>query len=140
MKGLPTLIRLHRWQLDEKRRIVVDLERLKDDLEGQAAQMERELRSESRLAGDDDLRFAYSSYARATEERRRTLARSIAELDAQITAAREEVAGAFETMKKYELIDRQRTERGRQSAQRRQQAELDAVALQIYQRNKAGGG
>ena len=51
MKSLETLIRLHKWRLNEERRNLAELFGFADDLARQRATLEDETRSESALAG-----------------------------------------------------------------------------------------
>ncbi len=135
MRSLPTLIRLSRWELDQKRRKLGELERLRVDFETQSERLEAELRGEQKSATlSDEGRYAYPAYADAVIDRRRTLARSIAEVEASIEAAREELTTAFEKVKTYELAEERRQDRARATAQRRERLELDEIGLEMYRR------
>jgi flagellar export protein FliJ len=138
MKAVKGLIRLHRWQLDEKRRNLADLERMKEEFERQVERLEAEIAAEQKVASDVEARFAYGAYAQTTVRRRATLQRSIADLNSQILAAREEVAAAFQEVKKYELLQEQRDRRIREWTTRREQSIQDEVAIQGYRRRQGG--
>jgi hypothetical protein len=70
--GLPSLIRLHRWRVDEQRRRLAELIRRSDDLYGEAQRLEREIADEQARSRTDPLEAgtAYAAYARAAIERR----------------------------------------------------------------------
>jgi len=138
MKAVKGLIRLHRWQLDEKRRNLADLERMKEEFERQVERLEAEIAAEQKVASDVEARFAYGAYAQTAVRRRATLQRSIADLNSQILAAREEVAAAFQEVKKYELLQEQRDRRIREWTARREQSIQDEVAIQGYRRRQGG--
>jgi flagellar export protein FliJ len=138
MKAVSGLIRLHRWQLDEKRRNLGDLERMKDDFERQVTRLDSEILAEQKIADDVEARFAYGAYAQKAVERRATLLRSIADLATQIAAAREEVADAFQEIKKYEILQEQRDRRTREWTTRKEQSVQDEMALQGYRRRQGG--
>ncbi len=71
MKALPTLIRMHRWRLEEKRRKLVELERLRAELAAQAQRLEERLASEQRVAKhSEEGRYAYGAYAASIIKRR----------------------------------------------------------------------
>ena len=70
MKSRETLIRLKRFQVDEKRRKVMQIEMMIADLDRMAAELEREIQSEERKAGiSDPAHYAYPTYAKATRSR-----------------------------------------------------------------------
>ena len=48
--GLHTLIRLHKWRLDEKRRALSELQALADKLAQDTARLEREITAEQEIA------------------------------------------------------------------------------------------
>src|SRR3546814_9502999 len=50
MRGVDGLIRLWKWRLDERRRIVVDLEILRGNIERQMEKLDQELERERKIA------------------------------------------------------------------------------------------
>jgi flagellar protein FliJ len=105
MKSRDTLIRLKRFQLEEKRRRVGQIEMMLAEFTRMIGDLDREIANEEKRAGiADPTHFAYPTYARATSVRRDNLKSSIAELLGQIEeakAAQEEAEGdllKFETL------------------------------------------
>lgn len=138
MKGLTTLIRLHRWQLDEKRRQLADLERLSEDLNGQSERLEAEVKGEQRSAAEtDEGRYAYPGYAAGVVDRRDNLTRSIAEVEISIEAAREDVAAIFEKVKTYEQAERRQQDRARSNVARNEQIRMDELGISMYRQQQA---
>lgn len=138
MKGVQSLIRLQRWRLDEARRRLADLERLKQEFMDRARKLEEEIAAEQQAAAkDDEGRRAWASFAERALERRATLARSVAETEAALSAAQEEVGEAFREVKKLELAAERAERRQQEAAQKREQARLDAVALDMHRRRGA---
>ena len=89
MKSRDTLVRLKRFQVDEKRRRVAQIESMAADFLRIAADLDREILSEEQKAGiADPLHFAYPTYARAARARRENLVRSAAELKEQLSDAK----------------------------------------------------
>jgi flagellar export protein FliJ len=130
MKSRDTLIRLKKFQVDEKRRRVAQIEGMIAEFDRMAADLEREIKAEQERAGiHDPGHFAYPTYAKAAMQRRENLQRSADELRAQLESATAALAEAFEEVKKIELLDErdQMRERGEENA--REQAELDAIGL-----------
>jgi flagellar FliJ protein len=138
MKAVNGLIRLHRWQLDEKRRNLGDLERMKEDFERQITRLDTEIMAEQKVATDLEARMAYGAYAQMTVQRRATLQRSIADLTTQILVAREDVAQAFQEVKKYEILQEQRDRRTREWTTRKEQSNQDEMAIQGFRRRQGG--
>ncbi|WP_439817368.1 flagellar export protein FliJ [Zavarzinia sp. CC-PAN008] len=135
MKGLATLIRLHQRKLDEQRRKLGELDRMRDEMAAKADALEAEVLQEQALArSQPDLMAVYPAYSRQAIARRETLARSLDELDARIAVARDEVADAFQEFKRYELAAEHQARRQRELAAKRAQAELDEIGLQRFRR------
>ena len=135
MKGLDNLIRLHRWQLNEKRRHLVELERLAQRLAAQIRELEVEIRNEQQVAGSStEAGMTYGDYARAAIGRREKLDASLAELQSQRVVAKEEVAEAYRELKKFELVKVRNQRLANKRRQRQEQQVLDEVALNQFQR------
>ena len=128
MKSRDTLIRLKRFQVDEKRRKVAQIEAMIAEFERMVADLEREIRTEQERAGiSDPGHFAYPTYAKAAIQRRENLRRSADELKVQLDDAKAALQDAFEDMKKVELLDERDQMRERADENAREQAELDAI-------------
>ncbi len=138
-KDLETLIRVHRWRLDERRKKVMELEGLRAEFESRAQALEEEVRREQREAAQDTVvAMTYGAYAAGVIQRRETIQRSIAEIDSELDAAKRDVAEAFRELKKYEIAeDRERQRRARAEA-RQERAVLDEMGLDLYRRRRSG--
>ena len=135
MKGLPNLIRLHRWRLDEKRRNLAELERLAAELRDQGHRMEQEVKLEQEAAGaSPEAGFAYGAYAEAVIARRAKLAASLAEVKARIAQAAADVTASFQDLKRLEIAQDHRDEAARRRADKAEQAMLDELGLVSYRR------
>jgi flagellar export protein FliJ len=130
MKSRDTLIRLKKFQVDEMRRRVTQIEAMIADFQRMSAELEREIATEQERAGiNDPTHFAYPTYAKAAIGRRENLLQSIAELETQLDDARAQLADAFEELKKVELLDERDQARGRAEEDAREQADLDSIGL-----------
>jgi flagellar FliJ protein len=130
MKSRETLIRLKKFQVDEKRRKVSQIEAMIADFDRMAVDLEREITTEQERAGiHDPAHFAYPTYAKAAMVRRDNLKRSADELKGQLEDARNALAEAFEELKKIELLGERDQMRERASENAREQAELDNIGL-----------
>ncbi len=97
MKSRDTLARLRRFQAEETRRRIAQIETMIADFSKMARELEREIAIEEQRAGISDIsHFAYPTYARAARARRDNLQRSAEELTTQLDEARlflDEAAG-----------------------------------------------
>jgi len=130
MKSRETLIRLRKFQVDEKRRRVAQIESMVADFDRMAADLDREIATEQDRAGiHDPTHFAYPTYAKAAMVRRDNLKRSADELKGQLEDARLALAEAFEELKKVELLDERDQARERAEESAREQADMDSIGL-----------
>ena len=135
MSTLDSLIRLHRWQLDEQRRRVAELEALAAKLRGDVQRLDAEQTSEQEFAGrSPEASFGYGSYASALIERRRKLHQSLVDAEKQINAAREALAEAFQEAKRYEIAAAKRVLSQRLMQERAEQNTMDELASDIRRR------
>jgi flagellar FliJ protein len=131
MKSRETLIRLKRFQVDEKRRQVAQIETMIAEFERMNTELEREIVTEQSRAGiSDPGHFAYPTYAKAATQRRDNLLRSISDLKAQLEGARALLADAFEELKKVEILEERDHQRERMEDAAVEQAELDRIGGQ----------
>lgn len=106
MKSRDTLIRLKRFQVEEKRRRVRQIEMMVAEFTRMIGDLDREIANEERRAGITDIaHFAYPTYARAAMTRRDNLKSSIAELQVQIEEAKAAQGEAQAELQKYESIE-----------------------------------
>jgi flagellar export protein FliJ len=130
MKSRDTLIRLKKFQVDEKRRKVAQIESMIADFDRMAGDLEREIRLEQERAGiHDPAHFAYPTYAKAAIQRRENIKHSGDELKVQLDAAKDALADAFDELKKVELLDERDQMRERAAIDAHEQADLDSIGL-----------
>jgi len=130
MKSRETLIRLKKFQVDERRRRVAQIESMISEFERISGDLERDIKIEQDRSGiHDPGHFAYPTYAKAAIQRRDNLKRSANELKLQLEDAKAALGEAFEEMKKAELLDERDQMRERAEEDAREQADLDAIGL-----------
>jgi flagellar FliJ protein len=133
MKSRETLIRLKKFQVDEKRRKVAQIDAMIAEFERIAADLEREIKVEQDRAGiHDPGHFAYPTYAKAAMTRRENLKRSADELKAQLDDAKAALGEAFEELKKVEMLDERDQAREKAELNAREQAELDRIGAMRF--------
>jgi len=133
MKSRETLIRLKKFQVDEKRRKVAQIEAMIAEFDRIAAELDREIKTEQERAGiHDPAHFAYPTYAKAAIGRRENLRQSAGELKAQLDDAKAMLGEAFEALKKVEMLDERDHAREKAEENAREQAELDRIAAMRF--------
>src|ERR1044071_4447418 len=135
MKSRDTLIRLKRFHVDEKRRRVSQIETMIAEFQRMASDLDREIAAEQQRAGIHDVsHFAYPTYARAAGQRRDNLLRSAEDMKGQLAEAQDELAEAFEELKKVELLDERDQAREKTAEKVRDQQSMDEIGLQAHSR------
>ena len=130
MKSRDTLIRLKKFQVDERRRKVSQIEGMIAEFERMATDLDREIKSEQERAGiHDPAHFAYPTYAKAAMQRKENLKRSADELKVQLDDAKAALGEAFEELKKVELLDERDQARERADENAREQTTMDEIGL-----------
>lgn len=149
MKPFDTLIRLAEEGLDQKRRVLAQLEGRLDQARADRQAIEDELAREQQQAGGDgggddggdiggDLggigMFAYGAYAAEVIRRRARADALIEAANTQAEAAREEVRLAFAELKRYQITHEKKLADLERQRAAREQAELDEIAQNLDRR------
>jgi len=135
MSVLHNLARLHRWALDEKRRLLMDLERRGEALATDRAAMRAQVAAEREVAGRSaEAAQAFPDFMVVATARLFAIDAEISALAAEIVAARAALAGAFEELKKYELAQEAEDSRARTALAQCEGRDLDEVALGLHRR------
>ena len=130
MKSRETLLRLKRFQVDEKRRRVSQIEMMIAEFNRMAGDLDREIQNEETRAGiSDPAHFAYPTYAKAALGRRDNLRQSADNLQGQLDEAKGELQEAFEDMKKVEILDDRERAAERAAEAARDQTMMDSIGL-----------
>ncbi len=132
MKSRKSLIQLRKFEVDERRQTVADIETMMGELQQMVIDLERQIEVEQEKAGVSDVNhFAYPTFAKAAIQRRDNLKNSCGELEAKLGEARDQLAEAFEELKKVELIEERDAERVRVHEAAQEQAELDEIGIHM---------
>jgi flagellar FliJ protein len=99
MKSRETLIHLKKFQVDDKRRKVAQIESMIVDFERITGDLDREIKTVQDRAGiHDPAHFAYPTFAKAAMERRENLKRSADALTIRLDDAKAALGEALEEM------------------------------------------
>ncbi|MDI9409070.1 MAG: hypothetical protein QM523_07490 [Candidatus Pacebacteria bacterium] len=145
MKTLKTLIRVHEWHLEEKRRILVELETKRESILARLAKLEAEIAAEKAFVAqqvDDQYRMSaldFSYYHEDAKEKRADIQLELKFNGEAIAAAQIEVTAAYQELKKYETALEQRVKREALIASQKEQIRLDDMAIEGFRRRKVGG-
>ena len=106
MKSRDALLRLKRFQADERRRRVAQIEMMIAEFSRMAGDLDREITTEETRSGiSDPQHFAYPTYARAARARRDNLKRSTGELHTQLAEAKSHLVEAQDDLSKVQNLD-----------------------------------
>ena len=123
-----SLIRLKKFQVDEKRRQVAQIEAMILDFERMAAELDQQIEIEQQKTGISDVaHFAYSTFAKAAIARRDNLLASAQDMKGKLETAQDDLAEAIEELKKIELLDQREHGREVVAEARAEQADYDEM-------------
>ncbi len=136
MTAKPTLIRLHKYKVDQIRQKLSGLDSMQSELVARRDQLNDTLDRERIRAKDSDIgRIAFPTFLKSVRDRQANLQRSADELEEQMVGVREELAEAFRELKVFETAEAMEHERELENQARTEQIELDELAIESHQRN-----
>jgi flagellar export protein FliJ len=112
-----------RFEYEEKRQQVADLEMMIADFKRMANDLDQQIKIEQQSSGITDVNhFAYPTFARAAITRRDNLRSSVADLEKRLDRARQEVLDSFEQLKLTDSASGLEAQRQVRPVSRRKQA------------------
>nr|WP_295884463.1 flagellar export protein FliJ [uncultured Devosia sp.] len=130
-----SLIRLKKFQVDEKRRQVAQIEMMIADFERMASELDQQIEIEHTKTGISDVaHFAYSTFAKAALTRRDNLLNSANDMKGKLEAAQDGLAEALEDLKKVELLDQREHQREAAEQLKVEQSEYDEIGRLRFSR------
>jgi flagellar FliJ protein len=135
MKGIKTLIRLHKLDLDEKRRILSRLEDKRNALEKDIKAGEKTFIEERKMAYQSlEASVTFDAYKKAYKKRMIALAHQLMETSKLVHEAAEKVHAAFQELKKYEIARDQQLEKKHKEVEMTEQKDSDELAMVAHTR------
>jgi flagellar FliJ protein len=111
MRSRDTLLRLHRFRTEEKRRQVGDIESMIADLMRKHDDLDAQIKGEEQRTGvTDPNHFNYSLAAKSTRGRRDNLLKTVAELKDQLATAQAALGDEEAELRKVELLAEKESE------------------------------
>jgi flagellar FliJ protein len=130
MKSRDALLRLKRFQVDEKRRRVAQIEAMIAEFTRMAGDLDRDIAIEEQRSGiSDPTHFAYSTYARAARTRRDNLKHSTTELRTQHADAKGLLDEAIEEFDKVTALEGRDKSGERLSEIPRDRPEIETLSM-----------
>lgn len=137
MKGLLTLIKLAKRNLDELRRKMTSLESQKAQLEQAIINLRIEVETEMAAASKrPEMGNFFGGYAKRMKQREQDLRAEIARLEKEMQELQAEITTAFADLKKYEIALENAKLRQREAAARRETEMMDEIASQQHHRRQ----
>jgi len=135
-KGLHTLIRVRKWDVDEKQRAVGALLRDEEKIIEFQQALEREITEEKALAGASGVaeRLTFQPYIQRCRQRRNNLEAALILIRRKIEEAREELAEAYRRLKTFEITQEQRDTAEEKEELRVEQIGLDEMGIDLHRR------
>jgi flagellar export protein FliJ len=130
MKSRDALSRLKRFEVEEKRSQLAEIESMIADFNQMALDLDRQIAIEQERSGvSDSSHYAYPTFAKAAIQRRDNLLASAVGLETKLEVARASLEESLEELKKIELMEERDVER--MKLEQARAAERGAVAANV---------
>ena len=137
MKARASLLRLHKFRVDERQRevsrIAAAVHALEDDIKQLDASVTEERETAENLEGGG---AQFARYCEAARARRAEMEHLLQELDRELYAAHASLSDAFREFKKYEHLEALRLAEEKRAADRRERGEMDEIAIRRASRRR----
>lgn len=135
MADLGALIRLHKHDLDEKRRVLGEFYAEMAALERDRRNMEREFEKEKEAVKQmEDVSFTFAGYADTIRQKREAFDKAEAALEKKIERAKEDLMETFSELKKYEMTQEERDRLEQEERRFKEAQAMDAIGLEGFRR------
>ena len=135
MADLTVLIRLHKHELDEKRRALGELYTAMAELERERRDLDRAFEREKQAVDvTGDIHFTFAKYIERVRRQQEDIARRVAELEAQIITAKDSLMETFSELKKYEMTQEERLRLEEQERAVKESREMDEIGIEGFRR------
>ena len=134
---LDSIIRLRKWELDEERRTLADMQGARDALTHQLDMLAEEVVEQRKAASLEVFSTTVGAYMDGVRRKQDLIALEIQAMEKELNEQRDKVAEGFRELKTFE-IDRDREEGRRAKAELlEEQQEFDELAIQAHARGEA---
>lgn len=133
--ALKTLTRIQKFQIDEQRKILSELQEKQDILQAQLEQLNRDFEQEKEFARNNAGVGDFGAYVKRYMQQRENLEMQVAVLEKKIEHERDVMADMFKEQKTYEIVDDQRTKRTAKEEEQKMQKVLDEIGTNSFLKN-----
>ena len=133
--ALKSLPRIQKFQIDEQRKILSELQEKQDILQAQLEQLNRDFEQEKEFARNNAGVGDFGAYVKRYMQQRENLEMQIAVLEKKIEHERDVMADMFKEQKTYEIVDDQRTKRAAKEEEQKMQKVLDEIGTNSFLKN-----
>ncbi|OFW87284.1 MAG: hypothetical protein A3J37_05630 [Alphaproteobacteria bacterium RIFCSPHIGHO2_12_FULL_45_9] len=139
MADLKPLIRLRKYRVEEKQKVLAELFRQAELLEGRKRVLFADMEREEALAEQSDsidAMFAFVAYAARVHTEIQKLNMLVELMEPRILKAQDEMREAFSEQKKAEIIQEQREDEEQKEIARKENTSLDEIGVEVFRRKK----
>ncbi|MGE3333082.1 MAG: flagellar export protein FliJ [Rhodospirillaceae bacterium] len=138
-KDLHNLIRLRKWDVDEKRRSLATLLRHEEAVIERQNALEEEIKMEMAFAANApvELRGTLPGYIALSDEKRGRLAHALREVQTRVAYAQDELAEAYRRSKTLEVTQENRDREDERELTRKEDEDLNEIGLNLFRRRTA---
>ncbi len=138
MADLSALIRLHKYQLDEKRRGLTVLYAELAALEAERQRIDTELALETAaVEGQGEVAYTYAGYAARMRAQREKIEQAQGVMEQRIVIARDSMMETFGELKKFEMTQAERERLEEEERAFKESTMLDEIGLETFRRRQA---
>lgn len=138
MARLEPLIRVRKHRVDEKQKVLGRLYSHMEFLESEQKARAERLEAEKKMLEDTpelQMFSGFPQFAARIKAEIDDLRGQAAKLEVRIRVAQDDLREAFAELKKVEIIERERKEEIKMSANRKEGVQMDEIGLQVHRRN-----
>ena len=134
---LKTLIRVHQFELDEKRRQLGNLLRFEQSLENRKILLAKRFKEEEEAAkSDQTAALTFGAYVDWHIGETKRVECALADARQEIALMRDEIREAYQELKTFEITQENREKREAAELERKNNAVLDEIGLTLYRRRQ----
>lgn len=137
MRSVKTLIKLQKSKVDDQRRVIAEHEKALARIEQEITELALQQAREQEIARTKpEEAITYGEFVKWTMQRNRDLHAAREAVVQALEKERDILAGLFEEQKRYEIILSNHEAAAAKEEQKREQGELDEIALTNYDRKE----
>lgn len=138
MARLDSLIKVRRYSVEEKQKVLAELFRQVERFEIRKRQFEAEIIKEREALEKEKTPEMLAYFGRYSQIVKRDVGRievELKKLDARIRLAQDDIREAFANLKRIEIVAANRKEAERKAQSDKEDSELDAIGIEGFRRN-----